>query len=148
MARKSTKKIEEQEISAQAPVEEVASVEETAVEPDQEQIDDLIVIEKEENPNEEVAQDVIDASSDKKNGKIIRYLDVDKDYGLTTEVVNERINSGLVNRTNLKTTKSGWQIIRDNTFTFFNIESIKPFNVFVQRNLRASSVDNNDIKLI
>ncbi len=120
MARKSTKKIEEQEISAQAPVEEVAPVEETAVEPDQEQIDDLIVIEKEEI-QEEYPQDVEDASGDKKNGKIIRYLDVDKDYGLTTEVVNERINSGLVNRTNLKTTKSGWQIIRDNTFTFFNM---------------------------
>ena len=51
MARKSTKKIEEQEILAQAPVEEEAPVEENTVEPDQEQIDDLhiqLVEDKEE----------------------------------------------------------------------------------------------------
>ncbi len=41
--------------------------------------------------------------------------------GLTEEQVAERISEGLVNETNIKTSKSLWSIFSKNIFTFFNM---------------------------
>ncbi|MCH5179998.1 MAG: HAD-IC family P-type ATPase [Erysipelotrichales bacterium] len=43
------------------------------------------------------------------------------DNGLTSEQVEIRKKEKLINKTYRKTTKSYWEIIRDNVFTFFNI---------------------------
>lgn len=41
--------------------------------------------------------------------------------GLTLEEVRQRTEQGLVNKTNIKTGKSVWQIVRSNLFTYFNL---------------------------
>ncbi len=41
--------------------------------------------------------------------------------GLSSEEVNERVEQGLTNRTNITTDKSTWDIIRSNLMTYFNL---------------------------
>jgi len=41
--------------------------------------------------------------------------------GLKTEEVNKRVEQGLVNRTNITTDKSTWDIVRANVLTYFNL---------------------------
>ena len=41
--------------------------------------------------------------------------------GLTMEEVNERVEQGLVNLTDITTDKSVWKIIQTNTLTYFNL---------------------------
>ena len=47
--------------------------------------------------------------------------DVDLDIGLTTPEVSKRIKQGLVNEATDNQFKSNWQIIAENTFTYFNL---------------------------
>lgn len=46
---------------------------------------------------------------------------VDYDIGLTTPEVGQRVKDGQVNITNDNQFKSNWQIIAENTFTYFNL---------------------------
>ena len=45
----------------------------------------------------------------------------DKELGLTSEQVNQRINEGKVNISKAVIGKTTWEILRSNVFTFFNI---------------------------
>ena len=57
----------------------------------------------------------------KKNpSKLVRY-DADKDFGLSNEIVEERILEDLVNKTQKKATKSIGKIFYTNIVSFFNI---------------------------
>lgn len=47
--------------------------------------------------------------------------DFDKKEGLTSEQVQERIAQGLQNNFEEKMTKTNWEIVKDNLFTFFNL---------------------------
>ena len=46
---------------------------------------------------------------------------IDLDIGLTTPEVSKRIKQGLVNEATDNQFKSNWQIIAENTFTYFNL---------------------------
>lgn len=50
-----------------------------------------------------------------------RFENVDINIGLTQEEAEQRILHHYNNVNEIKTTKTGWQIIRDNIFTFFNM---------------------------
>ena len=50
-----------------------------------------------------------------------RIEDLDVDQGLSSEEAQNRIEHHYNNENNVKTTKSAWQIIRGNVFTFFNM---------------------------
>ena len=50
-----------------------------------------------------------------------RIENVDIKKGLSSEEANNRILHHYNNENNIKTTKSGWKILKDNIFTFFNI---------------------------
>ena len=50
-----------------------------------------------------------------------RIENVDIKKGLSNEEANNRILHHYNNENNIKTTKSGWKILKDNIFTFFNI---------------------------
>ena len=50
-----------------------------------------------------------------------KFDNVDPDKGLSSEEANNRLINGYNNENNIKTTKTGWQIIRGNVFTFFNM---------------------------
>ena len=56
----------------------------------------------------------------KKRTTIVRY-DTDKDSGLPKDLVEQRLNDGLINKTDDKKTKTIPQIILSNVITFFNI---------------------------
>ena len=93
-----------------------------------EAVDDLIVVKDEVKQEEHKTLIVEPKVKEKKKKKkveesinITRYLDTSKEDGLTEAAVNERIEAGFVNVSNQKTTKTGWQIFRDNIFTFFNM---------------------------
>lgn len=53
--------------------------------------------------------------------EVIRYLDVSKDEGLTSSIVESRINQGLTNVTKNEKGKTVFGIICSNVFTFFNL---------------------------
>ena len=57
----------------------------------------------------------------KKNPSNINRYDADMEFGLTNEVVEERILDELVNKTNKKQTKSVGKILYTNIVSFFNI---------------------------
>ena len=95
---------------------------------------DVEVIDFTDEVSEEKVLEVDDAEKQetetKKNKKkrkaieienAIRYLNVSKDEGLNGEIVAKRIEDGLVNVNNIKTTKSYKRIIFGNIFTFFNM---------------------------
>ncbi|HBN00297.1 MAG TPA: hypothetical protein DD384_03575, partial [Firmicutes bacterium] len=48
-------------------------------------------------------------------------IDVNPSFGLTSEQVEEKRKSGFENKTKRSVTKTYWQIVCDNVFTFFNI---------------------------
>lgn len=48
-------------------------------------------------------------------------IDVDPHFGLTSEQVEEKRKEGFENKTRRSVTKTYWQIVCDNVFTFFNI---------------------------
>ena len=50
-----------------------------------------------------------------------RIEDLDVDQGLSSEEAQKRIDNHYNNENNVRTTKSTWQIIRENVFTFFNM---------------------------
>lgn len=56
-----------------------------------------------------------------KENKMAIKQDVDLDIGLTTPEVSKRIKQGLVNEATDNQFKSNWQIIAENTFTYFNL---------------------------
>ena len=97
-----------------------------------ENIDGIILV-KQEEPMvkvEEVKEEVKEEKTNKKKKSkkkvenytnIKRNLDCDKDEGLNEEEVNERIKAGFINFSSQKTTKTTWEILRDNIFTFFNM---------------------------
>ena len=78
---------------------------------------------------EQVSDNGVSESKDivlsKKNIKkafvLERKTELNPEYGLTSEEANERLINHYNNENNIKTTKSAWQIIRGNVFTFFNM---------------------------
>lgn len=130
MARKKT--IENETPIKNQEVDMVAEKDEVIDNNVDESIEGLIVVKEE--PKKEESKDVIlesqkqdEKKKKKKNKKVEEYvnikrrLDVTKDEGLNDTEVLERKNAGFVNITNQKTTKTAWEIIRDNIFTFFNM---------------------------
>ncbi len=107
--KESSKKEEIEEISLPG---EIITVPE-----DEEPVEDVIIpnIDEEEMPVEK------ETKEKDQYQKYTRYLNVNKDEGLTSEIVIERVSNGLNNITNNNTTKTPWQIIRSNVFTFFNM---------------------------
>ena len=57
----------------------------------------------------------------KECSKVVERVEKDISVGLNSEEVQKRVDAGLVNATQLKTTKSYFNIIVKNVFTFFNI---------------------------
>ena len=128
-SKKTTKKKE-----VKAPVVEKVIEEDTIIDNTvDESIDGLIVV-KEEKKEEPVVEETATLASFKEHTKhkkhkkqkelyvnIKRNLEASKDVGLTSAEVEERISAGFINFTNQKTTKTAWEIIRDNIFTFFNM---------------------------
>ncbi len=53
--------------------------------------------------------------------ELVRLKDIDVHVGLTEEEAQKRIAHGYCNVNNIKTTKTTWQIVRGNIFTFFNM---------------------------
>ncbi len=97
-----------------------------------ENIDGIILVKQEETAkvvvNDTKTERKEESSKKQKKSKkeesyvnIKRRLDVDKDMGLTDDEVNERIKAGFINFSSQKTTKTAWEILRDNIFTFFNM---------------------------
>ncbi|KAA9245331.1 MAG: cation-translocating P-type ATPase [Lactobacillus mulieris] len=56
-----------------------------------------------------------------KENKMAAKQHIDLDIGLTTPEVSKRIKQGLVNEATDNQFKSNWQIIAENTFTYFNL---------------------------
>lgn len=82
-----------------------------------EEVEDLIIVKK----KEQVKEQHLEPENTKESPKVERYLDVNKNDGLTNVQVQTRISQGLINFNDSKIAKSAWQIIRDNIFTFFNM---------------------------
>lgn len=85
-----------------------------------ESIEDLIIVKKKEE-NVDKPLEINDESPKETRKDVVRYLDVTKEEGLSSDIVEERKKQGLVNFNDSKISKTTWQIIRDNVFTFFNM---------------------------
>ena len=71
--------------------------------------------------NEETVETVTpEASSTLGSSKEDRFLEPDINFGLTDEIVNQRIAGGLVNKTKDEKGKTVFGIICSNVFTFFS----------------------------
>ena len=116
---KTTKKVSDSYLEENATIENQVD----------ESIEDIILV-KDEKKEDTVKVDSVASFNETKKKKsktkeeyinITRRLDAGKDEGLNDIEVKERTDAGLVNFTNQKTTKTAWEIIRDNVFTFFNM---------------------------
>ena len=78
---------------------------------------------EEEEKEQEVKEVKEEKNEEKKDIPFIfkKFDNVDPDKGLSSEEANNRLINGYNNENNIKTTKTGWQIIRGNVFTFFNM---------------------------
>ena len=123
---KKTKKSSKTEEPVVKLEEEVKEVSENTLVNDEidESIEGLIVVKKKEKPEQKEVLEVVSKDGKKKEEvkyNVTRYLDVSKDTGLSSDVVKERTENGIVNVNDSKIGKTTWQIIRDNVFTFFNM---------------------------
>ncbi len=135
-----TKKVPVKKV--QKPIEEVKVDEkiEEVLEVNEQHLEEEIILKNEQLENLEFSEEIITDTKDDesiKNDKINknnvkkskktepyvfeRITSVNIKQGLSSEEANNRIVHHYNNENNIKTTKTGWQIIRDNIFTFFNI---------------------------
>ena len=131
--KKSTPKVEEKNVDLV--IEEKQEIKDQAIEINEIQetediLQEPIIVENENNL--EVSEEIVvleQEDKEKKNKKkkekdtwkFEKIEDVDVKKGLSSTEAEKRILNHYNNENNVKTTKTGWQIIRDNIFTFFNM---------------------------
>ncbi len=108
--RKTVTKVKAEEISKPT-VKEIEDLTETALE-----------VSAADVKVDEVTQQVEETLQEEKKQYIFQRIEnVDIKTGLTQEEAEQRILHHYNNVNDIKTSKTGWQIIRDNIFTFFNM---------------------------
>lgn len=131
--KKSTPKVEEKNVDLV--IEEKQEIKDQTIEINEIQetediLQEPIIVENENNL--EVSEEIVvleQEDKEKKNKKkkekdtwkFEKIEDVDVKKGLSSTEAEKRILNHYNNENNVKTTKTGWQIIRDNIFTFFNM---------------------------
>ena len=81
----------------------------------------LLEVNSQDNKDEVMADVEHKLQEEKKQYVFQRIENVDTSKGLSSEEAANRILHHYNNVNDIKTTKTGWQIVRDNVFTFFNM---------------------------
>ena len=81
----------------------------------------LLEVNSQDNKDEVMADVEQKLQEEKKQYVFQRMENVDTSKGLSSEEAANRILHHYNNVNDIKTTKTGWQIVRDNVFTFFNM---------------------------
>lgn len=107
----------------------IEPIEQNKLDEDKKENDNLDIIEKNEQSekiqenikNEVKIEELENKQKKSEDWKFEKIENVNVKKGLSSEEVNHRIMNHYNNENNTKTTKTGWQIVRDNIFTFFNM---------------------------